>query len=86
MLVDDYGHHPTEIKTTIDAVRGRDGPTSAWSWYSAHRYTRTRDLYEDFVQVLAEVDLLIVLAVTPPERSPLPEPEAKTLRQYPPAQ
>jgi UDP-N-acetylmuramate--alanine ligase len=63
MLVDDYGHHPTEIKATVDAVRGGWPDKRLVMIFQPHRYTRTRDLYEDFVKVLAEVDLLIVLAV-----------------------
>jgi UDP-N-acetylmuramate--alanine ligase len=63
MLVDDYGHHPTEIKATIDAVRAGWPDKRLVMIFQPHRYTRTRDLYEDFVKVLAEVDVLIVLAV-----------------------
>jgi UDP-N-acetylmuramate--alanine ligase len=63
MLVDDYGHHPTEIKATVDAVRAGWPDKRLVMIFQPHRYTRTRDLYEDFVKVLAEVDVLIVLAV-----------------------
>jgi UDP-N-acetylmuramate--alanine ligase len=65
MLVDDYGHHPTELKATIDAVRGGWPDKRLVMIFQPHRYTRTRDLYEDFVKVLAEVDVLILLAVYP---------------------
>ena len=65
MLVDDYGHHPTEIKATVDAVRGGWPDKRLVMIFQPHRYTRTRDLYEDFVKVLAEVDVLILLAVYP---------------------
>jgi UDP-N-acetylmuramate--alanine ligase len=63
MLVDDYGHHPTEVKATIQAVRdGWPGRRLVMA-FQPHRYTRTRDLYEDFIQVLATVDVLLVLDV-----------------------
>ena len=65
MLVDDYGHHPTEIKATVDAVRAGWPNRRLVMVFQPHRYTRTRDLYEDFVKVLAEVDVLIVLSVYP---------------------
>lgn len=61
--IDDYGHHPNEIKATIEAIR------SAWPQqrltvvFQPHRYTRTRDLFEDFVQVLSEADQLVLLEV-----------------------
>jgi UDP-N-acetylmuramate--alanine ligase len=62
-LVDDYGHHPTELKATIDAVRDGWPEKRLVMVFQPHRYSRTRDLYEDFVQVLSEVDLLIILDV-----------------------
>jgi UDP-N-acetylmuramate--alanine ligase len=63
MLVDDYGHHPTELKATIQAVRDGWPDKRLMMIFQPHRYSRTRDLYEDFVQVLAEVDLLLILDV-----------------------
>ena len=63
MLVDDYGHHPTEIKATLEAA------TNAWSErrivvvFQPHRYTRTRDLFEDFSKVLSKADALIVTEI-----------------------
>ena len=63
MVVDDYGHHPTELKATIDAVRDGWPEKRLVMVFQPHRYSRTRDLYEDFVQVLSEVDLLIILDV-----------------------
>lgn len=62
-LVDDYGHHPTEINATVDAVRqGWQGKRLVMV-FQPHRYTRTRDLFEDFVTALSKVDVLIVLSV-----------------------
>jgi len=63
ILVDDYGHHPTELKATIDAVRDGWPEKRLMMVFQPHRYSRTRDLYEDFVQVLSEVDLLLILDV-----------------------
>ena len=62
-LVDDYGHHPTELKATIDAVRDGWPEKRLVMVFQPHRYSRTRDMYEDFVQILSEVDLLIMLNV-----------------------
>ncbi len=63
MLVDDYGHHPREVQATISAVRDGWSERRLVMVYQPHRYTRTRDLYEDFVDVLSQVDVLILLDV-----------------------
>lgn len=63
MLVDDYGHHPTEIDVTIDAARRGWKDKRVVMIFQPHRYSRTRDLYDDFVMVLNKVDLLIMLDV-----------------------
>jgi UDP-N-acetylmuramate--alanine ligase len=63
LLVDDYGHHPTEVKATIDAVRISWPMRRLVMIFQPHRYSRTRDLYEDFVHVLSQVDVLILLDV-----------------------
>ncbi len=62
-LVDDYGHHPREVAATIKAFRDGWPGRRLVMVYQPHRYTRTRDLYEDFVQVLSEVDTLILMEV-----------------------
>lgn len=70
-LVDDYGHHPSEVQATIDAVR-RGWPTRRLVMvFQPHRYTRTRDLYEDFVRVLQQVDELVLLEVYPAGEDPI---------------
>ena len=70
-LVDDYGHHPSEVQATIDAVR-RGWPTRRLVMvFQPHRYTRTRDLYEDFVRVLQQVDELVLLEVYPAGEEPI---------------
>lgn len=63
MLVDDYGHHPREVAATIKAVREGWPDRRLLMIYQPHRYTRTRDLYEDFVEVLSGVDSLVLLEV-----------------------
>jgi UDP-N-acetylmuramate--alanine ligase len=63
MLVDDYGHHPREVDAVISAVRKGWPERRLVMIYQPHRYTRTRDLYEDFVSVLSKVDVLILLDV-----------------------
>ena len=63
MLVDDYGHHPTEVAATVQSLREGWPGRRLLMVYQPHRYSRTRDLYEDFVQVLSAVDLLLLLPV-----------------------
>jgi UDP-N-acetylmuramate--alanine ligase len=63
MLIDDYGHHPREVDATILAVRDGWPDRRLVMIYQPHRYSRTRDLYEDFVDVLSKVDVLILLDV-----------------------
>ncbi len=63
MLVDDYGHHPSEVKATVKAVREGWPQRRLVLIFQPHRYTRTRDLYDDFVEVLSEVDVLIIVPV-----------------------
>lgn len=62
-LVDDYGHHPTELAATQDAVRQAWPGRRLVMVFQPHRYSRTRDLYEDFVSVLSHVDVLLLLEV-----------------------
>jgi UDP-N-acetylmuramate--alanine ligase len=62
-LIDDYGHHPTEVAATIRAIREAWPDRRLVAIFQPHRYSRTRDLYEDFVAVLSEVDVLLLLEV-----------------------
>ncbi len=62
-LVDDYGHHPREIEATLEALKQAWPERRAIVVFQPHRYTRTRDLFEDFVRVLSSVDVLILLDV-----------------------
>ena len=63
MVIDDYGHHPRELAVTIDAIRAGWPERRLVMLFQPHRYSRTRDLYEDFVQVLSRPDLLLLLEV-----------------------
>jgi UDP-N-acetylmuramate--alanine ligase len=62
-FVDDYGHHPREISATLDAARQAWPERRLVLVFQPHRYTRTRDLFEDFVQVLSKTDVLVLLEV-----------------------
>ncbi len=62
-LVDDYGHHPREIAATLEALKQAWPERRSMVIFQPHRYSRTRDLFEDFVRVLSSVDVLILLDV-----------------------
>ena len=62
-FIDDYGHHPTEVEAVIRAARDAWPDRRLVMLYQPHRYTRTRDLYEDFVRVLSDVDGLLLMDV-----------------------
>ena len=63
VLIDDYGHHPVEMVAAISAVRGAFPDRRLVLVFQPHRYTRTRDLFEDFVKVLCSVDALVLAEV-----------------------
>ena len=79
MLVDDYGHHPTEVDATIKAARAGWEDKRLVMVFQPHRYTRTRDLYEDFANVLSQVDLLVMLDVYPAGETPIPGADSRSL-------
>ena len=79
LMVDDYGHHPREVEVTIDTVRSSWPDRRLVMVYQPHRFTRTRDLYEDFVRVLSEVDILILLEVYPADEEPIPGVDGRSL-------
>jgi UDP-N-acetylmuramate--alanine ligase len=62
-LVDDYGHHPTEVAATLQAVSSGWPDKRLVVVFQPHRYTRTRDLFEDFSQVLAGIDVLLLAEI-----------------------
>ncbi|WP_299178081.1 UDP-N-acetylmuramate--L-alanine ligase [uncultured Neptuniibacter sp.] len=79
MLVDDYGHHPREVNAVVKAIREGWPEKRLVMIYQPHRYSRTRDLYEDFVEVLAEVDVLILLEVYPAGEEPIAGADSRSL-------
>lgn len=79
MLVDDYGHHPTEMNATINAARTGWPDKRLVMVFQPHRYTRTRDLFDDFANVLSEVDVLLMLDVYPAGEAPIPGADSRSL-------
>jgi UDP-N-acetylmuramate--alanine ligase len=78
ILVDDYGHHPTEIKATLSAAK------NIWERrlvvvFQPHRYTRTRDLFKDFLSAFNQADLLLITDIYPAGEDPLPGVKAENL-------
>lgn len=78
-LVDDYGHHPREMKATLDAVRNAWPTRRVVQVFQPHRYTRTRDLFEDFAQVLSETDVLVLMDVYAASEQPIPGADGRAL-------
>ncbi len=78
-LVDDYGHHPAEMQATLDAARGAFPGRRIVLAFQPHRYTRTRDLFEDFVRVLSGVDALLLAEVYPAGETPIVAADGRSL-------
>ncbi|MDC5807656.1 UDP-N-acetylmuramate--L-alanine ligase [Vibrio europaeus] len=79
MLVDDYGHHPTEVDVTIQAARNGWKDKRLVMIFQPHRYSRTRDLYDDFANVLEQVDVLIMLDVYSAGEKPIAGADGRAL-------
>ena len=79
LLIDDYAHHPREIAPTLDAVRAGWPERRLVVAFQPHRYTRTHDLFDDFVQVLSGVDALILCEVYPAGESPVSGADGRAL-------
>ncbi|MFT4520959.1 MAG: UDP-N-acetylmuramate--alanine ligase [Halioglobus sp.] len=79
ILVDDYGHHPTEVRATLESVHQAWPGRRTVMVYQPHRYTRTRDLYEDFVAVLSSCDVLVLLEVYSAGEDPIPGADSRSL-------
>ena len=77
--VDDYGHHPSEIRATLDAARLGWPNRKIILIFQPHRFSRTRDLYSDFVDVLSNVDFLILMNIYSAGESSIPEVNSKNL-------
>jgi UDP-N-acetylmuramate--alanine ligase len=78
-LVDDYGHHPVETAATIAAARGAYPGRRLVLAFQPHRYTRTRDLFEDFVKVLSTTDMLVLAEVYAAGEQPIVAADGRTL-------
>jgi len=78
-LVDDYGHHPAEMAATLEAARGAFPGRRLVLAFQPHRYTRTRDLFEDFVKVLSTADALVLAEVYPAGEPPIVAADGRSL-------
>jgi UDP-N-acetylmuramate--alanine ligase len=78
-LVDDYGHHPTEMKATMQAVRTAWPERRMVVLFQPHRFTRTRDLFEDFSKVLSEPDVLLLMDVYAASEEPIAGADGRAL-------
>ena len=80
-LVDDYGHHPTEVASVIKTARQVWPGRRLVMAYQPHRYSRTRDLYDEFIKALSGVDVLLLLDVYAAGEEPIPGADGKSLLQ-----
>lgn len=78
-LVDDYGHHPKEVEATIKAARSSHPDRRLVMMFQPHRFSRTRDCFDDFVEVLSQVDQLLLLDVFPAGEKPIVGADSRTL-------
>ncbi|MDR2678693.1 MAG: UDP-N-acetylmuramate--L-alanine ligase [Zoogloeaceae bacterium] len=78
-LVDDYGHHPVEMAATLAAARGAFPGRRLLLAFQPHRYSRTRDCFEDFVKVLSGVDALLLTEVYPAGEAPIVAADGRSL-------
>ena len=79
LLIDDYAHHPREINATLQAVRQGWPDKRIVVIFQPHRYTRTRDLFEDFCQVLSEADKLLLLDIYSAGETPVAGADGRSL-------
>jgi len=78
-LIDDYGHHPAEMAATLAAARGAYDGRRLVLAFQPHRFTRTRDLFEDFVKVLSTADALVLADVYPAGEAPIVAADGRSL-------
>jgi UDP-N-acetylmuramate--alanine ligase len=78
-LVDDYGHHPKELEAVFAAARGGWPDKRLVVAFQPHRYTRTRDLFDDFAGVLSSVDALVLTEIYPAGEAPIAGADARSL-------
>jgi UDP-N-acetylmuramate--alanine ligase len=80
-LIDDYGHHPAEMAAVLAAARGAFPGRRLLLAFQPHRYTRTRDCFDDFVAVLSKFDVVLLTEVYPAGEAPIPGADGRTLAQ-----
>ena len=78
-LIDDYGHHPVEMEATLAAARGAFAGRRLVLAFQPHRYTRTRDCFEDFVRVMARVDAVLLAEVYAAGEAPIAAADGRAL-------
>ena len=78
-LIDDYGHHPAEMAATLAAARGAFPGRRLVLIFQPHRYTRTRDCFEDFVRILSQTDALVLTEVYPAGETPIVAADGRAL-------
>jgi len=78
-LVDDYGHHPVELAATIEAARGAFPGRRLVLAFQPHRYSRTRDCFEDFVKVIAQADVVLLTEVYAAGEAPIVAADGRSL-------
>jgi UDP-N-acetylmuramate--alanine ligase len=78
-LIDDYGHHPVEVQATLAAARGAFAGRRLVLAFQPHRYTRTRDCFEDFVRVMSSVDAVLLAEVYPAGEAPIAAADGRAL-------
>ena len=78
-LVDDYGHHPRELAATFQAMRAAHPDKRLVVAFQPHRFTRTRDLFDDFCEVLSTVDALLLMEIYPAGEAPIAGADSKSL-------
>jgi len=79
LLIDDYGHHPREVAAVLEAIRNAFPGKRLVLCFQPHRYTRTRDLFEDFAITLSQVDVLLLLEVYAAGETPIANADGRTL-------
>ena len=81
LVVDDYGHHPTEIRATLETLRGRAGSRRTVVLFQPHRYTRTQHLWDEFCRAFHLADLLLLADIYPAGEEAIPGITSETLAE-----
>jgi UDP-N-acetylmuramate--alanine ligase len=81
LVIDDYGHHPAEVRVTLEALRLRAGPRRTVVLFQPHRFTRTAALWDDFCRAFHQADVLLLTDIYAASEEPLPGVTAEALAQ-----